>query len=212
MAGEHRNPAGLDLQLDADVEDGMKVEVHKEAEPKKEVVERPLRIPSERAKECTERVTAEAIKQEPAANPEDCCLEVEEEKFMMGKQSPVSEPGNEPLLKAEGSVHSEAELSSLEETSDVGLHRQRNRIIQPLLHIGEGARPLANSACAKDKTEFIEGLWPFKEATVDFHGTAGPPMESSEWPMFRENKEEDVPLLGKDFPAFQPKNKRGKKS
>ncbi|ETE56124.1 Serrate RNA effector molecule-like protein, partial [Ophiophagus hannah] len=156
MAGEHRNPSGLDLHLDANVKDGMKVEVYKEAEPKKEVVERPLRIPSERAKECTERVMAEAIKQEPAANPEDCCLEVEEEKFMMGKQSPVSEPGNEQLLKAEGSVHSEAELSSLEETSDVGLHRQRNRIIQPLLHIGEGARPLVNSACAKDKTEFIE--------------------------------------------------------
>lgn len=45
---------------------------------------------------------------------------------------------------------------------------------------------------------------------MDFHGSVGPPMESSEWPMFRENKEEDVPLLGKDFPAFQPKSSKGK--
>ncbi|XP_013914146.1 PREDICTED: zinc finger protein 24-like [Thamnophis sirtalis] len=303
MSGEHRNPAGLGLQLDANVEDGRKVEIHEEATPEKEVVERPLRIPSEKAKESAEKGTAEAVKQEPEADPEGCCLEVEEEKFVMGKQSPTSEPGNEQLLKAEGSIHSEAELSSLEETSNLGTHRQRNRIIQPLLRISEGPQPLVNSACAKDKTEFIEvgeeglevtgvsldierqcfrqfcyqdaegprevcgmlwklchrwlqperrsksqilelvileqflsilpeemqnwvraghpetcfqavslaedflgrqpgterrerqGLWPFKEATVDFHGSVGPPMESSEWPMFRENKEEDVPLL-----------------
>ncbi|KAK9405633.1 zinc finger and SCAN domain-containing protein 2-like [Crotalus adamanteus] len=303
MAGEHRNPTGLDLQLDADLEDGVKIEMQEEAEPEKEVAERPVRIPSERAKESLESVTAEAIKREPEADPEDCRLEVEEEKFIMGKQSPTSEPGNEQLLRAEGSGHSEAELSSLEESSDLGPRRRRNRVTQPLLHLGEGTQQLVNSASAKDKTEFIEvgeeglevtgasldierqcfrqfcyqdaegprevcgmlwklchrwlqperrsksqilelvileqflsilpeemqnwvrarhpetcfqavslaeeflgrqqgteqrerqGLWPFKEATVDFHGSAGTPMESSEWPMFRENKEEDVPLL-----------------
>ncbi|XP_070593330.1 zinc finger protein 397-like [Erythrolamprus reginae] len=304
MAGEHRSPSGLDLQLEADVEDGMKAEVREGAEPEKEVMERPLRIPMERAEESVEKVTAEAIKREPETNPEDRGLKVEEEKFLTGKQSPTSEPGNEQLLKAEGTVHSEAEISSLEETSDLGPHRRRNRIIQPLLHISEGTRPSSvNSASPKDKTEFIEvgeeglevpgasldierqcfrqfcyqdaegprevcgmlwklchrwlqperrsksqilelvileqflsilpeemqnwvraghpetcfqavslaedflgrqqgterqerqGLWPFKEATVDFHGSVGPPMVSSEWPMFRENKEEDVPLL-----------------